>query len=74
MNVVRVIVLLIVLVGLAGVGAVLGIAKGYVETAPTLNLAALDDQAQTSFIYDANNHLITEYKENGRATCRERVS
>lgn len=61
-NVVRVIVLLIVLAGLAGVGAVLGIAKGYVETAPTLNLAALDDQAQTSFIYDANNHLITEYK------------
>lgn len=34
-NVVRVIVLLIVLAGLAGVGAVLGIAKGYVETAPT---------------------------------------
>ena len=61
-NVVRIIFLLIVLVGLAGVGAVAGIAKGYVETAPTLDLAALDEQAQTSFIYDANGNLITEYK------------
>ena len=61
-NVVRILALLIVLVGLAGVGAVAGIAKGYVETAPTLDLAALDEQAQTSFIYDANGNLITEYK------------
>ena len=61
-NVVRVTALLILLAGLAGIGAVLGIAKGYVETAPELDLAALDSQAQTSFIYDANNQLITEYK------------
>ena len=61
-NVVRIIFLLVVLAGLAGVGAVAGIAKGYVETAPTLDLAALDEQAQTSFIYDANGNLITEYK------------
>lgn len=61
-NVVRVMALLVVLAGLAGVGAVAGIAKGYVETAPNLDLAALDDQAQTSFIYDANGNLITEYK------------
>lgn len=61
-NVVRVMAVLVVLVGLAALGAVAGIAKGYVETAPTLDLAALDDQAQTSFIYDANGNLITEYK------------
>lgn len=61
-NVVRIFALLILLFGLAGVGAVAGIAKGYVETAPNLDLAALDDQAQTSFIYDANGNLITEYK------------
>ncbi len=61
-NVVRMLALLVVLVGLAGVGAVIGIAKGYVETAPTLDLTALDDQAQTSFIYDSNGNLITEYK------------
>ncbi len=61
-NAVRILAVLVLVGGLALVGAVAGIAKGYVETAPTLDLAALDDQAQTSFIYDANGNLITEYK------------
>lgn len=61
-NVVRVLCLLVVLAGVALVGIVAGIAKGYVETAPTLDLAALDEQNQTSFIYDANGNLITEFK------------
>ena len=61
-NTVRILLVLILVAGLALVGAVVGIAKGYVETAPTLDLAALDEQAQTSFIYDANGNLITEYK------------
>lgn len=61
-NVVRVLFLLAVLACIAGVGAVLGIAKGYVDTAPTLDLAALSDQDQTSFLYDCNGVLITEYK------------
>ncbi|MCR4875620.1 MAG: transglycosylase domain-containing protein [Clostridiales bacterium] len=61
-NVVRVFALLAVLAGVAGLGAVLGIAKGYVETAPELDLAAFYGQAQTSFIRDCNNNLITEYK------------
>ncbi|MBE5781728.1 MAG: hypothetical protein E7329_00265 [Clostridiales bacterium] len=58
----RMLVLLILLFGLAGVGAVVGVAKAYMETAPTLDLAAIDDQAQTSFIYDANGNQITEYR------------
>ena len=61
-NVVRVLILLVFLAGVAALGAVLGIAKGYVDTAPELDLAALDGQAQTSFIYDCNGSLITEYK------------
>ena len=61
-NVLRVGVLIIFLAGIALGGAVLGIAKGYVETAPELDLAALDGQDQTSFIYDSNGDLITEYK------------
>ena len=61
-NVVRVAAVLVLLAGIAGIGALLGIAKGYVETAPDLDLAALDAQAQTSFIYDCNGNLITEYK------------
>ncbi|MCQ2458391.1 MAG: PBP1A family penicillin-binding protein [Clostridia bacterium] len=61
-NTARVLLLLVVLGGLAVAGAIFGIAKGYVDTAPELDLAALDDQAQTSFIYDCNANLITEYK------------
>ncbi len=62
LNTIRVIIVLLVLGGVAGLGALAGIAKGYVDTAPELNLVALDSQAQTSFIYDSNNKLITEYK------------
>ena len=49
-------------VGLALLGAVVGIAKAFVDTAPTLDLAALDAQDKTSFIYDSQGNLITDYK------------
>jgi penicillin-binding protein 1A len=62
LNTVRVLILLVALAGVAGLGALAGIAKGYVDTAPELNLVALDSQAQTSFIYDSKDNLITEYK------------
>ena len=62
LNTVRVLILLAVLAGVAGLGTLAGIAKGYVDTAPELNLVDLNSQAQTSFIYDSNNNLITEYK------------
>ncbi len=55
-------VLLVLIAGLAGIGAVVGIAKAYVETAPALDLEKIDDQAQTSFFYDADSNLITDYK------------
>ena len=58
----RLLILLVLILSLAGVGAVVGVAKAYMETAPTLDLAAIDDQAQTSFIYDASGNLITDYK------------
>ena len=58
----RMLVLLVLILGLAGVGAVVGVAKAYMETAPELDLAAIDDQAQTSFIYDASGNLITDYR------------
>ena len=61
-NAVRLTALLIVLCGLALAGAVVGIAKGYMETAPTLDLALLDDQDKTSFLYDAQGNVITDYK------------
>ncbi|MBQ4640678.1 MAG: transglycosylase domain-containing protein [Clostridia bacterium] len=61
-NAVRMLVLFILLLGLAGVGAVVGVAKAYMDSAPSLDLAAIDDQAQTSFIYDADGNLITDYR------------
>ncbi len=61
-NIVRILLVLSLMAVLAGLGTIAGIAKGYVDTAPRLNLAALDEQAQTSFIYDASGNLITEYK------------
>ena len=48
-------------VALALLGAVVGIAKAFVDTAPTLDLAALDAQDKTSFIYDSQGNLITDY-------------
>ena len=67
-NAVRLTALLIVLCGLALAGAVVGIAKGYMETAPTLDLALLDDQDKTSFLYDAQGNVITELSEEGLKT------
>ena len=61
-NAVRFLMIVVVLCGLAAAGAVLGIAKGYMETAPTLDLALLDDQDRTSFLYDASGNVITDYK------------
>ena len=58
----RMLILLVLIFSLAGLGAVVGIAKAYMETAPELDLSAIDDQAQTSFIYDADGNLITDYK------------
>ena len=59
---IRLTTILILCVCLAVVGALVGIAKAYVDTAPTLDLAALDSQDKTSFIYDSKGNLITDYK------------
>ncbi len=59
---VRFVVIAIVLAGLAVTGAVIGIAKAYMETAPTLDLAKLSEQDKTSFIYDAEGNVLTDYK------------
>ena len=61
-NAFRFLLLGVVLFGLAGAGAVFGIAKAYMETAPTLDLALLSEQDKTSFIYDADGNVITDYK------------
>ena len=52
----------ILLIGLSCTGLVVGIAKGWVDTAPDLDLAQIGAQAQTSFIYDKNGNQIMEFK------------
>ncbi len=52
----------VLLIGITGAGLVAGIAKGWVDTAPDLDLAAIGAQSQTSFIYDSSGNLIMEFK------------
>ena len=61
-NTIRVLFLIVVLAGIAGIGAVAGIAKGYVDTAPELDLIALDTPAQNSEFRDRNRNLLTVYR------------
>ena len=60
-NSLRVLAIIVLMLALAVAGAVLGIARAYVNTAPTLDLTLIDDQAQTSFLYEAPGNLITDY-------------
>ena len=50
------------LVSVALTGLVVGVAKAWVETMPSLDISAFDEQAQTSYIYDKNGDLITDFK------------
>ncbi len=61
-NTIRLLVLVVLLSGLAVGGALFGVAKGYSETAPTLDLTLIDEQDRTSFFYDCNGDVITDYK------------
>ena len=59
---VRLFALLALIVCVAAGGTVLGIVKAYTETAPELDLAVIDEQAETSFFYDADGNMVTDYK------------
>ena len=50
------------IIGVACTGLLVGVAKAWVETMPELDLSAFDEQAQTSYIYDKNGGLITDFK------------
>ena len=57
----KLLVIVIFMIGAAGFGTLVGIAKAYMETTPTLNTAEIEDQSETSYIYDVNEELITTY-------------
>lgn len=57
----KVMMVLVVLVGFACLGLVIGVAKAYIDTTPDLDVAQLTLSDQTSYIYDRNGDLITTY-------------
>lgn len=61
-NAFRIVAIFIVCIAIGVAGIVFGIGRAYVDTAPDLDLNLIDDQAKTTFIYDSNSKLITEYK------------
>ena len=52
---------LILVGGISGLGFGLGIAQAYVATTPDLDITQIEDQSETSFIYDMDGNLITMY-------------
>lgn len=52
---------LVLIAGSGGAGMVIGIAKAYMATTPTLDISKIEDQNLSSFIYDANGDLITTF-------------
>ena len=51
----------LVMIVIAAIGAVFGVAKAYLGTTPELDLIEISDNDLTSYIYDCNGNLITTY-------------
>ncbi len=58
---VQLLVVVVLLLGVAVMGAVVGVAKAYVDTTPMLDIDKIQHQALSSFIYDGKGNLITNY-------------
>jgi penicillin-binding protein 1A len=53
--------MLFVVLGFCAVGIFLGVGKAYLDAAPALDIDLIENQSQTSHIYDKDGNLITEY-------------
>ena len=60
-TVIKLVVVAGILCGFIGLGLVLGIAKAYIDTTPTLDISALTESDRTSHIYDGNGNMITTF-------------
>ena len=58
----RMLFFVVLLIGLSSSGLLAGVAKAWIDTTPDLDLEKVGAQAQTSFIYDSQGNLITEFK------------
>ena len=52
----------VLLIGVCLGGVLGGVSKAWIDTCPTLNVEQIGAQSLTSFIYDRNGGLITEFK------------
>ncbi len=52
----------ILLIGVCGAGILGGVAKAWIDTCPELEIERIGSQSLTSFIFDKNGGLITEFK------------
>jgi penicillin-binding protein 1A len=57
----RLFLILFILIGFVGFGAVVGVGKAYLDSTPELDVVQIQDQSETTFIYDKHGNLITEY-------------
>ncbi|MBT3318717.1 MAG: penicillin-binding protein [Clostridia bacterium] len=57
----KLLMIVIFMVGSAGIGTLVGVAKAYMETTPTLDTGKIENQSESSYIYDNNDELITAY-------------
>ena len=57
----RLFLILFILLGFVGFGAVVGVGKAYLDSTPELDVVQIQDQSETPFIYDKYGNLITEY-------------
>ena len=58
----KMLVFAVLLISLAAAGLVSGVAKAWVDTCPELDIEKIGAQSLTSFIYDKNGNLVTEFK------------
>ncbi len=57
----KLLLIVIFMMGAAGIGTLVGVAKAYMETTPMLDTGKIEDQHESSYIYDGNDELITTY-------------
>lgn len=62
-GVIKIMLVLVVIGGFAVLGLILGVAKAYIDTTPTLDISTLSKSDRTSYIYDCNGNVITSYAD-----------
>ena len=57
----KVMAVMVVLLGCAGMGLLMGVAKAYIDTTPELDTSQITKSDKTSYIYDKDGNLITTF-------------